>query len=354
MAFMKNICQSKSIHLIIKKACRTPIAASEKQICKFSDYGGFFVNNLVFNTTASQLKTAIYAEAPDTSLQPIKIDASQNLLASVSGTVTVSEITSAVTIGNTSLTIDGTVTVAEVTNPITIGNTSLTIDGTVTVAEVTNPITIGNTSLTIDGTVTVAEVTNPITIGNTSLTIDGTVTVSEITNPVTIGNTSLTIDGTVTVSEITNPVTIGNTSLTVAGTVTVAEVTAPVTIGNASLTVAGTVTTFSGGSSATSIPLSATSITGTGVLFANTNISAIKTKSFFLYNGGTNTITLSLQYSPTTTTTDYIDDAAYTNVAIAGGASQYIAATGFGWYMRLEYNMGATSETISGYLITQA
>ena len=61
------------------------------------------MNNLVFNTTASQLKTAIYGEAPDTSLQAVKVDASQHLLAAVSGTITVG---------------GGTVTVSEVTNPL--------------------------------------------------------------------------------------------------------------------------------------------------------------------------------------------------------------------------------------------
>jgi len=288
------------------------------------------VNNLVFNTTAAQLKTSIYGVAPDTSLQPIHVDASNNLSVAIDAPVT---------IGNASLTVAGTVTVAEVTAPVTIGNASLTVAGTVTVAEVTAPVTIGNASLTVAGTVTVAEVTAPVTIGNASLTVAGTVTVAEVTAPVTIGNASLTVAGTVTVAEVTAPITIGNASLTVAGTVT---------IGNATLT------TIIDGSTFTSNSVTSTSVTGTGVIFDNTDVSTLKNESFFIYNEGANPITISLQLSPTTTTTDYIDDDIYTDVVIAGNGNTMISVAKFAHYLRLEYNLGAVTVTFSAYYNAQA
>ena len=148
------------------------------------------MNNLVFNTVADMLKTTIYAQDPLGQSTPIKVDSNSNLLVSFSDPIT---------IGNSSLTVTGTVTVSEISTPVTIGNASLTVEGTVTVSEITSPVTIGNASLTVEGTVTVSEITSPVTIGNASLTVEGTVTVSEITSPVTIGNASLTVEGTVTI-----------------------------------------------------------------------------------------------------------------------------------------------------------
>jgi hypothetical protein len=219
---------------------------------------------------------------------------------------------------------------------MTVGNASLTVSGSVTVS---NSITIANASLTVAGTVTVSEITNPVTIGNASLTVAGTVTVSEITNPVTIGNASLTVAGTVTVSQITNPVTIGNASLTVAGSVT---------INNA------TITTLISGSVFTSDSVTSTVVTGTGVVFSDTDISQLKTASLFVYNEGANTLTVSLQISPTTTGADYIDDPSYSNVAIAGNANKYIAIAKYAHYARLQYILGATTATFSSYYNAQA
>lgn len=228
---------------------------------------------------------------------------------------------------------------------MTVGNSSLTVAGSVTVA---------NTSLTVAGSVTVSN----------SLTVTGTVTVSEITNPVTIGNASLTIDGSVTVSNtsltVAGTVTVGNTSLTVAGTVTVSEITNPVTIGNASLTVAGsvtinnaTITSFISGNAFTSLTVTSTVVTGTGVVFSDTDISQQKTASIFVYNEGANTLTLSLQISPTTTDTDYIDDPAYSSITIAGTTSQYIAIAKYAHYARLQYVLGGTTATFSAYYNAQ-
>ena len=203
---------------------------------------------------------------------------------------------------------------------MTVGNASLTVGGTVTIA---------NATLTVGGTVTVSEITNPITIGNASLTVAGNVTIS---------NASLTVDGTVTVSEITNPVTIGNASLTVAGNVTISN---------------ATLTTINSGNVFTSLTVTSTAVTGTGVVLGDTDISQQKTASIFVYNEGANTLTLSLQISPTTTDADYIDDPSYTSLTIAGTSSQYIAIAKYAHYARLRYVLGATTATFSAYYNAQ-
>ncbi len=258
------------------------------------------MNNLIFNTVASELKTLIYAQGPGDTINALKIDASDNLLVSIA-------------------------------------------DGSVT---------ISNASLTVAGTVTVSEITAPVTIGNASLTVAGTVTVSEITAPVTIGNASLTVAGTVTVSEITAPVTIGNASLTVAGTVTVSEITAPVTIGNASLTVAGTVTI--GASTFTSDLVTSTAVTGTGVIFPNKDISTYKVASIFIYNEVAVPVTISLQISPTTTDGQYINDPSYADKVIPANGNLYMPVSNFAHYVRLQYNLGGATATISAYFNAQA
>lgn len=282
------------------------------------------MNNVLFNNVASSLKATFYAEAPNGSSQAVKVDSNQNLL--VAGTISVG-------------------------NSITIANSTLTVTGTVTVSQITNAITIGNTSLTVNGTVTVSEITNPITIGNSSLTVNGTVTVGEITNPITIGNTSLTVNGTITIG---NSITISNATLTVGGTVTVGAISGSITIGN-SITVANaTLTTIVSGYTFTTATVAQTQITGTGELFNNTDISQVKKGTLFIYNGGANTITLSVQISPTTTTGDYVDDPTYTNLAIAGNKSSLIPLATFGKYMRIQYAMNSTTGTITAYFNGQS
>lgn len=234
------------------------------------------MNNLAFNTVAEELKTSLFAQNPGGSLNALQLDGEDNLL--VAGTVTVSA---------------------------------------------------------------------PVTIANTSLTVTGTVTVSEITAPVTIANTSLTVAGTVTVSEITAPVTIANTSLTVAGTVTVSEITAPVTIANATLT-----TTVAGYNFVTDVEPH-NGATGTGVAFADTNISQMKTGTFFVYNSGTSALTVSLQISPTTASAFYIDDPSYTNVSIPASENQLFVIGKFANYARLNYDAG-TGATFSVYYNAQS
>lgn len=274
------------------------------------------MNNLVFNTVANELKTSIYGMAPDLSIQPIRVDGSGLLLVSgsltISDNITVSAILGPVTIGNASLTVAG---------EVEITNTSLTVAG---------QIEITNASLTVDGTVEVSEITSPVTIGNASLTVSGEV---EITNA------SLTVEGTVEVSEITSPVTIGNASLTVAGTVTVSEISSPVTIG---------------GNAFFEDSVIDEEITGTGVLFDDTDISALKVASIFVYNDGAAPVSLSLQVSPTAEDARYIDDPNYTDVVIDGNEGMYISVTLFARYVRLQYDMGVASTTVSAYFIGQA
>jgi hypothetical protein len=183
------------------------------------------------------------------------------------------------------------------------------------------------------------------TISNASLTVGGTVTVSAITSPVTIGNTSLTIDGTVTVS---------NTSLTVAGTVTVAAVSSTVTVAGTVTVGNASITTFLLGSTFTSDAVTSTAVTGTGVVFPDTDISTLKVVSLYLYNEGSTTLTVSLQASPDTTTTHYISDPSYSNVVITAGNSQFVDVGLFAHYFRLQYNLGTFTATFSAFYNAQA
>lgn len=187
-------------------------------------------------------------------------------------------------------------------------------------------MTVGNPSLTVDGSVT---------ISNTSLTVAGNVTVS---NSITIANTSLTVAGTVTVSEITNPVTIGNSSLTVAGSVTITN---------------ATLTTFNSGNAFTSLTVTSTTVTGTGVVFADTDISQQKTASIFVYNESAQPFFVSLQISPTTTDGDYLDDPNYTSYTVDATSGAYIPVSRYAHYARLQY-IGATAQAFHAYYNAQA
>ncbi|WP_427916598.1 DUF6385 domain-containing protein [Syntrophobotulus glycolicus] len=94
-------------------------------------------------------------------------------------------------------------------------------------------------------------------------------------------------------------------------------------------------------------------ITGTGVLFNNTDISQVKTASLLLYNQGAVPLTLSLQISPTTTDGDYIDDPSYTNVVLEANEKKYMAISSFAHYVRLQYLMGGSTGTITAYYNAQ-
>ncbi|SDM52744.1 hypothetical protein [Acetanaerobacterium elongatum] len=121
------------------------------------------MNNLVFNTTAAELKTSVYAQKSDDSFAAIQIDNSGNLYVNVSNTSLT--VAGSVTINNTDLSIAG---------DVTITNTSLTVAGSVT---------INNTDLSVAG---------DVTITNTSLTVAGSVTVNNATITTFVNGSRLT------------------------------------------------------------------------------------------------------------------------------------------------------------------
>ena len=189
------------------------------------------MNNLIFNTVASELKTSMYAQASDSSLQVLQIDNDGSL-------------------------------------KTVISNSSLTV-------AVANSITIANDSLTV-------AVSNPITIANSSISVN------------IIGNTF-------TSSSVLN-----------------------------------------------------TAVNGTGTILNNTDISTLRTASFLVYNLGANTLTVSLQVSPTTNEADYITDPSYSNFAVLGGGKQIITVSRFARYTRLIYTLGGTTATFSVYFNAQS
>ncbi len=137
------------------------------------------MNNLIFNTTASELKATMYGyNQTSLTLQQLQLDSTGNMI--ITGNITVNN---SVTIANTTLTVEGSVTV---NNSVTIANTTLTVEGSVTV---NNSVTIANTTLTVEGSVTV---NNSITIANTALTVEGSVTISNSTLTVLISGQTFT------------------------------------------------------------------------------------------------------------------------------------------------------------------
>lgn len=272
------------------------------------------MNNLVFNTVASELKTSIYAQAPDSTIKVLQLD-NDNQLKVTFGSQTIS-MAGIVAISNEILTVTGTV---DISNPITISNDILTVyvDNSVTIA---NSITIANETLTVNGSVTISGIT------------DGSLTVT-LTDPITIANDILTVyvESPVTVA---NSITIANEVLTITGEV---EVTNPITISNTLLDV-----NISSHNTETLYFIS-TTLSGTGTIFNNTNISKIKTGTLFTYNDSVTPFTLSLQMSPTMTTTDYIDDSNYTNVLIEPNSRNIFIINKFALYFRFSYNALSTT-----------
>ena len=233
---------------------------------------GLFMNNLVFNSVASQLKTTIYSIDQNSAVQPIKID--------TNGTVYVTTDPGApldVTIGTLpAVTISGTPSV-NINNDLTIGTLpAVTISGTPSV-NINNNLTIGTLpAVTISGTPSV-NITNDLTIGTLpAVTISGT--------------PSVKIEGIASVA-ILNTVTN-----------TVPIVTAPsFTLYSATLTAFTTTTT----------------------VFANTDTSKMRNATIFLYNTGANSLTAVLQYSPASGLT-YINDTKYGVFTIAASGNTYL------------------------------
>ena len=261
------------------------------------------MNNLIFNNIASELKTSMYAQASDSSLQVLQIDNDGSLKTAISNSSLTVAVSNSITIANDSLTV-------AVNNPITVANSITIANDSLTVA-VSNPITVANS----------------ITIANDSLTV-------AVSNPITIANDSLTV-------AVSNPITIANDSLTVA-------VSNPITIANSSISVNIIGNTF------TSSSVLNTATSGTGTILNNTDISTLRTASFLVYNLGTNTLTVSLQVSPTTNEADYITDPSYSNFAVLGGGKQIITVSRFARYTRLIYTLGGTTATFSVYFNAQS
>ena len=245
------------------------------------------MNNLVFNTVASRLLTTI-----------------TNDTLTVSGSVDIAGGT--VEIANTVVTVTGTVAVGSASVEIT--NDAVTVTGTVAIDSASVEIT--NTVLTVTGAVTVL---------NDTLTVDGTV---EITNASVTVTGTVGIDGTASV-EITND------AVTVDGTV---EIT------NATVTVSGAVTI----SGHTITSLNTTVVDSqTGVIFDNTDISEITMGTFFIYNGGAQTFSVTVQLSPTADDANYVDDPDNKDIEVGSNAKLLIVLSKYGHYARLQYNATA-------------
>ena len=207
-----------------------------------------------------------------------------------------------------------------------ITNATLTVSG---------DVEITNTTLTVNG---------EVEITNTTLTVNGEVTLTG-TNSVAITNASLTVNGDVEITNATltvnGEVEITNTTLTVSGEV---EIT------NTSLTVNGSITIAGHAIAETNATLN--SVTGTGLVFNNTDISEITTGSFFVYNNGANAFTISLQVSPTTDDGLYAFDVDNDELPVTVGAKLIIAISKYGRYARLLYEASAAA-TFAAYYTGQ-
>ncbi|MEA4933865.1 MAG: DUF6385 domain-containing protein, partial [Lawsonibacter sp.] len=129
---------------------------------------------------------------------------------------------------------------------------------------------------------------------------------------------------------------------------TLLTVAGDVTITNTMLTVLVAASAF------TSLTAATQTITGTGELFNNLDISEKKVASLLLYNGGAVTIPLSLQISPTTVSTDYMNDPDYGSFSLGSSQSTFVVIGNFAHYARLRYVMGTFNGTITGYYQAQA
>ena len=268
------------------------------------------MNNLIFNTVASELKTSIYAyQSSSSSFQPIQLDDNNNIL--MTGTVAVSGI-------------DGTVTISGIASTVTVA-------GSVTVSGIDSTVTVG-------GSVTVSGIDSTVTVAGS---VTGTVTVSGIDSTVTVA-------GSVTVSGIDSTVTVAGTA-TVSGTVTVSAISSTVTI-------AGTATVTIGGSAFTTSTTGSTAVTAsTLVTGTNKDISPYKEVSYFVYNTNAATVSLTLQFSPTTNDADYINDPSYTNVTIPPTTGKvFMTPTYFSNYVRIIGASGTAAGTVSIYFNAQA
>ena len=136
------------------------------------------MNNLVFNTTASDLKASMYGYNQSTAtLQQIQLGSTGNML--VSGDVTIT---------NETLTVIGDVTITNETltviGDVTITNETLTVIGDVTITNemltVIGDVTITNETLTVIGDVTITNTTLTVQIAGQTFTTS-TETLTDVT-----------------------------------------------------------------------------------------------------------------------------------------------------------------------------
>ena len=174
-----------------------------------------------------------------------------------------------------------------------------------------------------------------------------------------ITNATVTVSGSVDITNttltVTGSVDITNTTLTVTGSVDITNTTLTVTgsvdITNDTLTITGDINID--GHSITNLNASFTDVTSTGLIFADTDTSEITTGSFYVYNTGSNPITVSLQMSPLTTPTFYILDPDNDNLTVTNGTNMIIPLSKYGHYARLLYDAGATIASFSAYYVGQ-
>ena len=182
-------------------------------------------------------------------------------------------------------------------------------------------------------------ITNSVTISNESLTV-------AISNPIIVANSITIANESITVG-VANPITISNESLTVAvsNPITVAN---SITIANETLSVAIIANSF------TSLNITTATYSGTGAVLNNTDISNLNKASFLVYNTGADTLTISLQLSPTTNEEDYITSPNNSLLTVAGNTSEIIPVDLFANYARLQYSLGSSTATFSTFFNGQA
>jgi hypothetical protein len=189
------------------------------------------------------------------------------------------------------------------------------------------------------------------TVANATLTVNGEVEITNtplnVTGEVDITNTTLNVTGEVEINTTVVDVLVTNTTLNVTGEVEITNTTLNVT-GEVEIT--NTLLDISvAGHTITSDTDSQNNVTGTGALFDDTDISQITTGTFFVYNTGANTFTVSLQISPTTDDNRYISDPDNDDLALDSGDGAIIVISKYGNYARLMYEAVSAATMVAYY-----
>ncbi|MEA5082835.1 MAG: DUF6385 domain-containing protein [Lachnospiraceae bacterium] len=149
---------------------------------------------------------------------------------------------------------------------------------------------------------------------------------------------------------VSGDVTITNETLTVIGDVTITNETLTV-IGDVTIT-NETLTVQIAGQTFTSSTETLTDVTGTGTVFADTNIASLTTASMFINNIGDTTVTYSLQLSPDGIV--YFYDPSYTNMTVPTGTNTIIAIAKYAQFAQLQYSLGVATASFIAYYNGQA